>query len=101
MAKAKSIVEEVNDITLNKPAPKNNPEEKVLLNVPMYEGNVDDWVCIINGKTYQVQRGVDVLVPKYVKEVYDNSVRQQTEALKRSQALQKAALDKKDALAFR
>lgn len=100
MAKAKSIVEQVNDIKLDTPK-ASNPEEKVVLNVPISEQNTDDWVCIINGKTYQVQRGVDVLVPKYVKEVYDNSVRQQIESLKRSQALQKAALEKKDVLAFR
>lgn len=36
----------------------------------------DDVFVAINGKTYQIQRGVRVKVPKAVKEVLDNSAKQ-------------------------
>lgn len=78
-----------------------NPNELVLLEIPISETLQDDWVAIINGKTFQVQRGEKVMVPRYVKEVYDNSVRQQRESFRRQQALQRAAESKKEALAFK
>ena len=36
----------------------------------------DDVFVAVNGKTYQIQRGVTVKVPKFVKEVLDNSMKQ-------------------------
>lgn len=83
-----------------KETPKNNPDEKVILEIPISETEQDDWWCCINGKSYLIQRGEKVLVPKAVKEVYDNQQRQRLESYKRSQALQKAAAAKKDRLAF-
>lgn len=36
----------------------------------------DDVFVSVNGKTYQIKRGVRVSVPVFVKEVLDNSMRQ-------------------------
>ncbi len=80
--------------------PKDNPMEKVILEIPISNEMQDDWICIINGHSYQVQRGEKVLVPRCVKEVYDNEQRQLKESFRRSQALQKAAEDKEKQLAF-
>ena len=80
--------------------PVNNPMEKVFLEIPITNELEDDWVCIVNGHSYQVQRGEKVLVPKFVKEVYDNEQRQVRESYKRSQALQRAAAEKEKQLAF-
>lgn len=79
---------------------KDNPMEKVILEIPITSDMEDDWVCIINGHSYQVQRGEKVLVPRCVKEVYDNEQRQVRESYRRSQALQRAAADKEKQLAF-
>lgn len=94
IAAATEVVEKA-----KKKAPKSTGEEKVLINIPISETEQDDWFCCINGKTFQVQRGEDVLVPKFVKEVYDNQVRMQRESIKRSQALQRK-LQEKEKLAF-
>lgn len=48
----------------------------------------DDVFVAVNGKTYQIQRGVTVSVPKYVKEVLDNSARQDMAAAKYMEAKQ-------------
>lgn len=78
---------------------KSNAEEKVLLEIPISEAEQDDWFCCINGKTFVVQRGEQVLVPKFVKEVYDNQVRMQQLSIMRSRALQQKLQDK-EKLAF-
>ena len=78
---------------------KSNAEEKVLLEIPISESEQDDWFCCINGKTFVVKRGEKVLVPKFVKEVYDNQQRMVRESIKRSQALQQK-LAEKEKLAF-
>lgn len=44
----------------------------------------DVFVCV-NGKTYQIQRGVEVQVPKFVKEVLDNTERMDELAIKRQE----------------
>lgn len=40
----------------------------------------DDVFVAVNGKTYQIKRGEHVKVPKFVKEVLDNSMKQDREA---------------------
>lgn len=100
MAKSvdKSIAEAVNEIeSAGKTA--NDPNEKVVLEIPLSETQQDDWFCCVNGKTFQVQRGEKVMVPKYVKEVYDNEKRMTELSIKRSQALQRKAAEK-EKLAF-
>lgn len=89
-------IEEIKNID----KPKDNPMEKVLIEIPITSELDEDWVCIINGHSYQVQRGEKVLVPRCVKEVYDNQQRQVRESFRRSQALQKAAANKEKQLAF-
>ena len=71
-----------------------NPLEMVEMEIPISEQQQDDWFACINGKTFQVKRGEKVKVPRYVKEVYDNQVRQERESFRRSQALQEKALRK-------
>lgn len=95
----KDIEQLENDIESKKTvsAPKS---DMVLLEIPISETEQDDWWCCINGKSYLIQRGEKVLVPRAVKEVYDNQQRQRLESYKRSQALQKAAAAKNDRLAF-
>jgi hypothetical protein len=95
----KDIEQLENDIESKKTvsAPKS---DMVFLEIPISETEQDDWWCCINGKSYLIQRGEKVLVPRAVKEVYDNQQRQRLESYRRSQALQKAAAAKKDRLAF-
>lgn len=42
----------------------------------------DDVFVAVNGKTYQIQRGVPVKVPRFVKEVLDNSMKQDMAAVR-------------------
>ena len=49
----------------------------------------DVFVCV-NGKTYQIQRGVEVQVPKFVKEVLDNTERMDELAIKRQEEAAKS-----------
>lgn len=85
--------------TVEKPkqTKKNNPNELVNLTIPISQEMQDDWFCCVNGKTFQVQRGKEVKVPKWVKEVYDNEQRMETESIMRSRALQKKLADKERA----
>lgn len=86
------IKEAVKEIE-NADKPVNNPYEKVFLEIPISENETEDWLCIVNGHYYRVQRGKKVLVPKFVKEQYDNEQRQVREAFERSMKLQRAAAD--------
>ena len=51
----------------------------------------DDVFVGVNGKTYQIKRGVDVEVPESVAEVLKNSERQDVEAIRIMDELQKDA----------
>ncbi len=61
----------------------NKPEEKVKVKL-FYDGYsyTDDVTVIINGKTYIIQRGVEVEVPRCVKDVLDDAARQERAAQK-------------------
>ena len=78
-----------------------NPEELVTLEIPISEAEQDDWFCCINGEGFQIQRGAKVLVPRKVKEVYDNEKRMNELSIKRSRELQEKLLTKERNLAFR
>lgn len=101
MAK-KELDKEIEELTtaIKEPEVKDNPNEKVILEIPISSDNEDDWVCIINGHSYQIRRGEKVLVPKFVKELYDNEQRQLKIARENSRKLQEAAQDKGKQLAF-
>lgn len=45
----------------------------------------------VNGDSYLIQRGMDVKVPKAVAEVLEQSIKQDAEAARKSQAMQAAA----------
>lgn len=56
--------------------------KRVPLKVPRIPGQKDqpDVVISINGYNTQIKRGVEVMVPQAVKEVYDQSVKQAEDA---------------------
>ena len=99
---AKENVEEVAAVeaeTIEKPkkAKKDDINQLVEIEIPISQEQQDDWFCCVNGRTFQVQRGERVQVPKWVKEVYDNEQRMEKESIRRSQALQKKLADKEKA----
>jgi sensor domain CHASE-containing protein len=71
-----------NDPTVAVQAPVKKEEEKVY--IELFKDNdryKDDFQCAVNGKTYIIQRGKRILVPKSVAEVIENSMRQDKEAI--------------------
>ena len=58
----------------------------------------DDVTVAVNGKLYVIKRGVDVEVPESVKEVLDNSQKQDLFAEKRMEEFQKVFEASKDNL---
>lgn len=52
-------------------------EEKVVVNLFLDNDKYkDDVIVAVNGKAWQIQRGVDVEVPRYVAEVLNSSMKQ-------------------------
>lgn len=51
--------------------------------------NKGDVLVTVNGKKFQIQRGVEVKVPRYVAQVLDNKQRMEEVALDRMDELQK------------
>lgn len=52
-------------------------EEKVMINLFLDNDKYkDDVIVAVNGKAWQIQRGVDVEVPRYVAEVLNSSMKQ-------------------------
>jgi hypothetical protein len=94
---AKDIENEVMDEEKPKKAKKDDINELVDIEIPITQELQDDWFCCVNGRTFQVQRGEKVQVPRWVKEVYDNEQRMEKESIRRSQALQKKLADKEKA----
>lgn len=64
-------------------ANKKKTDDKVKIKL-FYDGYnyTDDVTVIVNGKTYIIQRGVEVEVPKCVKDVLDDAARQERAAQK-------------------
>lgn len=64
-------------VTASAPAKKRKPESepKVRIRLPI-NPEKGDRIVSVNGKTWIIQRGVEVEVPKYVAEVIENSDRQ-------------------------
>lgn len=55
------------------------PDPNELVDVYLFEDGdkyKDDVFVAVNGKTFQIRRGENVKVPRYVKEVLDNSTKQ-------------------------
>jgi hypothetical protein len=94
---AKEIENEVMDEEKPKKTKKDDINELVDIEIPITQELQDDWFCCVNGRTFQVQRGEKVKVPKWVKEVFDNETRMNKESIRRSQALQKKLADKEKA----
>ena len=61
-------------------------EERVALTIPKIPGTSNDDVIIgLNGKVYQIRRGVEVMVPPGVAAIYDESVKFTEEAEERAE----------------
>lgn len=73
MAKENTATKETNKIDWN---------EKVPLLIPRDPTNLKetDFCICVNGKIFQIQRGAEVMVPRYVKQAYLDSVAQLTKA---------------------
>lgn len=59
----------------------NNKEEK-LVRIQLFKDNdryKDDVFVAVNGRSFQIRRGVPVDVPEYVAEVLERSIRQDNE----------------------
>lgn len=99
-AEADAKIEEIMKESLEREkniAPLKNPEEKNMVKIKLYKDKIkkDAVFVAVNGETYQIQRGVEVEVPDYVKEVLDNSYNQEMIANERAEELQKLAEDHK------
>jgi hypothetical protein len=73
--------------------PELTPEQYLQERVPikLFKDNnkyKDDVVVGVNGKTWRIMRGVEVMVPRFVKNVLDNSEIQMMEAYKNMDTLQ-------------
>lgn len=58
---------------------ESTPDPNELVTIQLFEDGdryKDDVFVAVNGKTFRIQRGKDVKVPRYVKEVLDNSMKQ-------------------------
>lgn len=63
--------------------------ELVPVRIPKDSRNKGDVLVTVNGKKFQIQRGVEVNVPRYVAQVLDNKQRMEEVALDRMDELQK------------
>ncbi len=70
-------------------------EDKYTILVPVKEKDASDLTIIVNGKTWKIQRGVEVVVPRSVYEVYRNMERMDTLAILRQRALVEANANNK------
>ena len=64
-------------------AKKTTEAKMVTVKLPMTEHKQDDVVVILNGKSYQIQRGEEVEVTEGVYEILKNSEEMDALALKR------------------
>lgn len=71
--------------------------ELVPVRIPKDSRNKGDVLVTVNGKKFQIQRGVEVKVPRYVAQVLDNKQRMEEVALDRMDELQKEYQDKEKA----
>ena len=65
--------------TVSKEIQKREKELQEPVTVKLFKDNKnykDDGFVAVNGRTFQIKRGVEVQVPRYVKEVLDHSVQQ-------------------------
>lgn len=67
-----------NDEVITEAKVNNDTEKRVKIKLFKGEGKYKEDVFVsVNGRNFQIQRGVEVEVPEYVKEVLDNAQIQQ------------------------
>jgi hypothetical protein len=80
---------------------KKDPEAylKELVPVKLYKDakNKGDVLVTVNGEKFQIQRGKEVMVPRYVKEVLDNQEKMKNLAVERMEQLQADYAEKEKA----
>lgn len=81
-AEAKKSAEEAEKNIDNPKNAENDPNlELVRVKFPKMRGSSDqDIVIMVNGKAWQIKRGVSVEVPRYVLKAYDNNEKNRDEA---------------------
>jgi len=62
-------------------------EEKIPYTIPFDRSDNSDVFVAVNGKSYQIQREVEVMLPRNVVEVLENSRRAEYEAYKKRRQL--------------
>lgn len=71
------------------PAPVTEENEMVEVEIALLRENTSDVIVSVNGKNFQIKRGVRVKVPRYVMEVLENMRKMDTLAIKRKEAAAK------------
>lgn len=61
-------------------AKKATEELRVPLFIPKYPGITDDVTIVYNGRFFTIKRGVEVMVPPGVEEIYLNAIKADEEA---------------------
>jgi hypothetical protein len=69
------------DIDNTKDAANDTNLERVKVKFPKMRGSSEqDIIIVVNGKAWQIKRGVTVEVPRYVLKAYDNNEKNRDEA---------------------
>ncbi|MBQ8399864.1 MAG: hypothetical protein IJX08_07860 [Clostridia bacterium] len=85
--------ENINETTFEPSFEKaSNAPKMVQIYLPLTRSETDDVYVAVNGKSFQIKRGVPVTVPDYVKEVLDH----QNEMLFNALAYERGAQEKID-----
>ena len=85
MAVKKEVLEEI----LNEEPVTEPEEEKVTIRLPLTKEDQRDVFVRVNQRTWQIQRGVTVQVPKCVQEVLEHSEEAMLEAMEYQSKVQK------------
>ncbi len=80
MAATKSEKTKMNKLFPNEPL--------VTINIPVTRGEKEDIWVAVNGKPFQIQRGIDVEVPRCVAKALEHKQKMLVEAMKYESALQ-------------
>ena len=84
---AVEVVEEVKETKTENPE-KTNWKEKVPYTIPLDRNDNSDVFVSVNGRSYNIQRGVEVMLPRNVAKVLDDSRKAEYEAYMRSRKLE-------------
>lgn len=72
---------------------ENKAEELVTITLPLTRKETEDVYVAVNGRSFQIKRGVPVTVPAFVKEVLDHQAEMLNVALEYERAAQEKTND--------